>query len=276
MRLDAHQHFWQFDPVRDAWINEDMVAIKRDFMPADLKPVLVANNVDGCIAVQADQSEIETAFLLNMADENRWIKGVVGWVDLLRNDLSDRLNHYKANRHFKGVRHILQAEASGFMAQTDFIKGVAEVGRQELSYDILTNEKQLDEVIELIEKLPAMRLVIDHISKPDIKSQSFDHWAKSMKKISAFDHVYVKLSGMVTEADWKDWSLSDLEPYVHFCLEHFTASRLMFGSDWPVSLLAGSYNEVINVLSDSIAELSPSEQQQVMGATATEFYQLSE
>lgn len=275
MKLDAHQHFWKFDPVRDAWIGDDMHLLRRDFMPEDLKPELAKHQLDGCIAVQADQSEEETAFLLSLSEQHPWVKGVVGWLDLLNDKLPERIDYYKGFSDFKGVRHILQAEPDGFMTQDNFIKGVRCVGKSNLTYDILAKEGQLAEVLKLIKRLPEMRLVLDHIGKPDIKKQSFAHWATSMKSISEFDHVCVKLSGIATEADWNNWKSEDLKRYVDFCLENFGSSRLMYGSDWPVCLVAGSYDETLQSLIYCLQELSPDEQNQIMGKTAKDFYQIT-
>ncbi|GAA0892782.1 amidohydrolase family protein [Fulvivirga kasyanovii] len=274
MRIDAHQHFWQYHPVKEGWITDDMQVIRRDFMPADLKPLLDKHAFDGCVAVQADQSENETLFLLELAADNDWIKGVVGWLDLQEHDLNEQLAYFKANKHFKGVRHILQAEPKGFMTSNSFVEGVKSVGKHGLTYDILTNETQLDDVLELVRSLPAMPLVIDHISKPDIKKQSFDHWAKYMKILSEYDHVHVKLSGMATEADWQHWTEKDFTIYIDFCLQHFGPQRLMYGSDWPVCLVAGNYDHIISALQSSISSLSLEEQGWIMGKTATKFYNL--
>ena len=275
MRIDAHQHFWKFDPVRDTWIGEGMHIIRRDFMPAHLKTELDRNHIDGCVAVQADQSEEETEFLLSLSSQHSWVKGVVGWIDLLDDNLEERIDHYKTDTAFKGVRHILQAEPKGFMINQRFIIGVATIGKNDLSYDILTTEGQLDEASLFISKLPVMRLVLDHISKPDIKNQSFDHWATYMKKISGFDHVCVKLSGMATEANWATWQSEDFKVYIDFCLEHFGPSRLMFGSDWPVCLVAGSYDKILQSLLLCLEELSLDEQDQILGKTAKEFYKIT-
>lgn len=275
MRIDAHQHFWQYHPVKEAWITDEMQVIRTDFMPEDLKPLLDQNAITGCVAVQADQSESETTFLLGLATANDWIKGVVGWLDLQKDDLDERLNYFKKDNHFKGVRHILQAEPKGFMTSGSFIEGVKMVGKHGFTYDILTSEHQLDEALELVKRLPAMPLVIDHISKPDIKAQSFDHWAKYMKMLSEFDHVYVKLSGMATEADWHNWTKEDFAIYIDFCLEHFGPKRLMYGSDWPVCLVAGSYDRIIESLQSTISTLSAEEQGWIMGKTAAQFYNLT-
>ncbi len=275
MAIDSHQHFWKYDPERDRWITNEMYKIRRDFMPGDLKPVLDENNISGCVAVQADQSETETKFLLELANEYNWIKGVVGWVDLLADGVEQRLDYYMKYPMLKGMRHILQAEPDGFISNPRFIKGVSSLLKRNLTYDILTHEKQLIEVLSFINKLPKMNLVIDHISKPDIKNRSFKLWSAHMKEISTYDHVYVKLSGMVTEANWASWTTADIKPYVEFCLEYFSPARLMFGSDWPVSLVAGSYSQVVGVIKDSIQELSQADQDQIMGGTAIKFYNLN-
>lgn len=274
MKIDAHQHFWKYDPVRDAWITDEMSVIQRDFLPSDLSPLLKESGVEGCVAVQAGQSLIETDFLLDLAADSDIVKAVVGWVDLKSDNLTDVLDLYSDNPYFKGVRHILQAEPKGYMSSDDFVKGVSTLKSFDLSYDILSTESQLEEVLTLIQKLPEMRLVIDHISKPDIKGASFDHWAKYMKKIADHEHVSVKLSGLVTEADWGNWQANDFKQYIDFCLETFGSDRLMFGSDWPVCLLAGEYHQVYDLLKDALAPLSVSEQDLILGGVAKGFYKI--
>ena len=276
MRIDAHQHFWQYDPVKGGWITDEMQVIRQDFMPGDLKPLLDSHDIDGCVAVQADQSERENEFLLELTEQNTWIKGVVGWLDLKADDLTDRMEHYQQYDSFKGVRHILQAEPEGFMTDPKFIKGVAQIGASGMTYDILTTENQLEEAIDFVKALPEMPLVIDHISKPNIAQASYDHWAKHMLKLSEFQHVNVKISGMITEADWKEWRVKDIKPYVDFCLENFGPERLMYGSDWPVCLIAGEYDQVIYAIKACLAELSISEQEAIYGKTASLFYKLKE
>ena len=276
MRIDAHQHFWQYDPVKGAWITDEMQVIRQDFMPGDLKPLLDSHDIDGCVAVQADQSERENEFLLELTEQNTWIKGVVGWLDLKADDLTDRMEHYQQYDSFKGVRHILQAEPEGFMTDPKFIKGVAQIGASGMTYDILTTENQLEEAIDFVKALPEMPLVIDHISKPNIAQASYDHWAKHMLKLSEFQHVNVKISGMITEADWKEWRVKDIKPNVDFCLENFGPERLMYGSDWPVCLIAGEYDQVIYAIKACLAELSISEQEAIYGKTASLFYKLKE
>jgi L-fuconolactonase len=275
MRIDAHQHFWQYHPVRDAWITENIQVIRHDFMPTDLKPLLDKHQIDGCVAVQADQSESENHFLLDLAEQHAWIKGVVGWVDLSAYDAKEQLDALRKEEKFKGVRHILQGEPDGFMTSKAFIEGVTLLHEMDLTYDILTRENQLPEVIEFVTRLPEMRLVVDHISKPNIAQASFEDWSKYMKSLAAFEHVHIKLSGLSTEANWQNWQPDDLVPYVEFCLEHFGPKRLLFGSDWPVCLISGGYLRNVRALEACLGNLSIFEQADIFGLTAKSFYQLN-
>ncbi|MEM9678810.1 MAG: amidohydrolase family protein, partial [Bacteroidota bacterium] len=194
----------------------------------------------------------------------------------INNDnLQQRIDYYKQFPSFKGVRHILQAEQKGFMTSNKFINGLKSILKSNLTYDVLITEGQFEEVLRMIKRLPERRLIIDHIGKPDIKNKSFSDWSAYMKQISSFDHVYVKLSGMVTEADWYNWETEDIKPYIDFCLDNVGPSRLMFGSDWPVCLLAGSYDRITKSIERCLAELSLDEQNQVMGKTASQFYEIS-
>lgn len=274
MKIDAHQHFWKFDPVRDAWIDDSMEVIRRDFMPEDLEPVLKKTGFDGCISVQADQSEEETNFLLDLAEKYDFIKGVVGWVDLKAPNLNQRLEHFSQYDKLKGFRHILQGQPTGTMLDDSFIAGIETLQQTRFRYDILIFENQLHETVKFVERVPEMNFVIDHIAKPIIKESSFDDWAAHMKKLAGFPHVHVKLSGMVTEADWNHWKKNEFTPYLETCLELFGADRLMIGSDWPVCLLAGEYDEVIEIVEDFLDGLSAAEYDNIMGITAAKFYQL--
>ncbi len=275
MKIDAHQHFWKYDPVKGAWISDDMKIIRQDFLPIDLKSILDEHAIDGCVAVQADQSVAENDFLLGLAEQYPFIKGVVGWVDLKATDLGNQLDQYSEYDKLKGIRHVIQIEPDGFMMDPKFIEGVSQLNQYGLTYDILTVERQLEEAVKFVDSLPEMKLVIDHISKPNIAESSFDHWAKYMKEMSKRQNVYVKLSGMITEANWDSWDAGTLEPYVDFCLEQFGADRLMYGSDWPVCLVAGEYKEMRSALETCLTKLSTSEQNQIFGLTATDFYNLA-
>lgn len=274
MRIDAHQHFWNYDPVRDAWISAEMRELQRDFLPEDLKPLLRENKLDGCVAVQADQSVDETRFLLNLAVKHPFIKGVVGWVDLKSGNLKEILTDLKANALLKGFRHILQAEPSGYMTDPTFVRGVGTLADFGFAYDILVYHHQLQEVVRFVDKLPAMKLVIDHCAKPDILNGEFDQWASNMKKIAAYKHVHVKISGLVTEASWKHWKAADFQPYIDLILEEFGTNRILFGSDWPVCLLAASYDQVVMLAETLTISLSKNEQAKVFGGNAIDFYGL--
>jgi len=274
MKIDAHQHFWQFDPVRDSWIDDSMKILQNDFMPDDLKPLLEQTGFDGCVAVQADQSENETRFLLNLAGEFEFIKGVVGWVDLKASNLEQRLENFSQFSKLKGFRHIIQAEPDGFMVNPQFVEGVKKLHEFQFTYDILIFEHQLEECINFVKSLPEMPLVIDHLAKPDIKNRSFDEWAEQMKKLAEFPNVHVKLSGLVTETDWGNWTRKEFTPYMETCLDYFGAERLMIGSDWPVCLLGGSFDEVTGIVEEFARGLSQAEHDAIMGQTAINFYNL--
>ena len=274
MKIDSHHHFWKYHPVKDAWISEDMNILQRDFLPADFLPIIQNSGIDGVVMVQADQSEAETNFLLECARSNDVFKGVVGWIDIASDQLENKLEKYQSELLLKGFRHIVQAEPPGFLASKKFVNGVKCLAKRGYTYDLLINEKQLEEAYTFLKEVSETAVVIDHISKPDIKSQSKSNWEYYMRKIAELPHVYVKLSGMVTEADWSNWKTEDLRPYVDKCLEWFGPDRLMFGSDWPVCLLAGEYDEVKNALEDCLKELTSEEVNKIMGGTAIQFYQL--
>jgi L-fuconolactonase len=274
MRIDSHQHFWQFDPVRDAWIDASMREIARDFLPKHLKPLLHESQIDGCIAVQADQSETETEFLLDLAQRHSFVKGVVGWVDLCADDLSERLVFYSKNPFFKGVRHILQAEKEGYMVKESFVKGIGLLKDFNLTYDILIYPHQLEEAIELVKQNPDQPFVLDHLAKPYIKDKKIEKWAEYIKQLAAFKNVNCKLSGLLTEGDWNHWQASDFSDYLTVVMEAFGRDRLMFGSDWPVCLLAGSYQHVLRIVEDFIEGLSLADKNKIMGENAHNFYKL--
>jgi L-fuconolactonase len=275
MRIDSHQHFWKYQPVRDAWITDDMKVIQRDFLPADLWPLLQQNNVDGCVAVQADQSEAETDFLLSAAAENDWIKGIVGWVDLRAADLEERLEHYKKYPKLKGFRHVLQAEqADDFILDKGFCQGISMLSTYHFTYDILVYPKQLKYVAPFVRQFPDQAFVIDHLAKPDLKNGGNTDWEKDIKAAAAYPNVYCKVSGMVTEADWKNWQPDDFTQSLDIVTEAFGISRLLFGSDWPVCGVSASYQEVCNVAHRYFMQFSIEDQEKFWGKNAVEFYHL--
>jgi L-fuconolactonase len=273
MKIDAHQHFWKYDPLRDCWITDDMSVIKRDFLAEDLFGELRANGVDACIAVQADQSENETVFLLDLAERHRFIAGVVGWVDLCAGNVRDRLHHFSRFPKLCGFRHIVQAEPDDrFLLREDFSRGIACLKEFRFTYDILIYPKQLPAATELAEKFPEQRFVIDHLAKPLIRTREIAAWSKGMRAIAASPNVYGKLSGLITEADWRDWRADDFKPYLDVVFEAFGTDRLMFGSDWPVCLVAGTYQQVRELIIGYTGGLSAPEKEKIFGMNAAQFY----
>ena len=273
MTIDSHQHFWKYDPVRDAWINDEMKVLKRDFLPGDLKPILSKNGIDGCVAVQADQSETETDFLLQLADENDFIKGVVGWIDLRSPKLEERLTYYSRFKKLKGFRHIVQGEPKGFLTEPKFIAGVKKLRQFNFTYDLLIYHHQLEESLHFLGKIGDVKVVIDHLAKPSIKTKEKTQWELNMAAAASFN-VYCKISGMVTEADWHQWKESDFTPYLDELFEAFGPDRLMYGSDWPVCLLAAGYDQQLAIVQHYISRLSDQEKKLVMGKNAETFYNL--
>jgi L-fuconolactonase len=273
MRIDSHQHFWIYNRERDSWITDAMQIIQRNFLPADLKPVLQQNRIDGCVAVQADQSETETQFLIDQAKQFDFIKGVVGWVDLKADDLESRLEFFQSTPVIKGFRHVIQGEGAGFMLQPKFIQGVKALGKYNFTYDILIKEPQLEEALEFVKQVPHQKLVIDHIAKPKVGSD-LTYWRKYISSIAQRKNVYCKLSGMVTEADWNAWQADDFKPYLDTIFDVFGSNRVMYGSDWPVCLVAAGYEQQLQVVTHYIQAFTESEKQAIMGANAIRFYNL--
>ncbi|MFH6962689.1 amidohydrolase family protein [Flavobacterium plurextorum] len=275
-RIDSHQHFWKFDPVRDSWIDESMSEIQRDFLPEDLLPLLTENKFSGCVAVQANQSESETNFLVDLASKNDFIKGIVGWVDLRDENISERLRHFSSNKTIKGFRHVVQGEADDFMFRADFRNGISALEEFDFTYDILIFHRQLPAAISLVKDFPNQKFVIDHIAKPDIKSGSIDSWKKGIEEISKYDNVWCKISGMVTEADWENWTPEDLNPSLDVIFENFSTDKILYGSDWPVLNIASDYNEVVKTLEDYISKFSIEDQNKIWYENAVSFYNLKE
>ena len=275
MNIDAHQHFWKYEPAKHAWIDDSMSVIRQDFMPVDLKKVYDEHGIDGCVAVQADQTLEETNFLLRLSGKYEFIKGVIGWVDLRDDNISKVLEEYSQHEKVKGFRHIVQGETDhNFLLRPTFLNGIASLEKFGYTYDILVFPHQLGAVLEFVKRFPNQKFVIDHIAKPYIKDGYYDGWAVLMKEIAKQENVYCKLSGMITEADYKLWRPEQITPYMDLVLDAFGANRLLFGSDWPVCLVAGGYAEVKQLVTDFISELSLIEQAQIMGTNAIQFYNL--
>lgn len=275
MKLDTHQHFWHYDPVRDSWIDDSMTVLKADFLPVDFKNEIVCCAIDGCVAVQADQSEEETRFLLKLAGENPIIKGVVGWVDLKADNVAERLAHFSENPLFKGVRHIVQAESDdAFMLQPDFKRGISALSQFDLTYDILIRSDQLAMATKLVRCFPDQPFVLDHIAKPLIKDQVMSPWKDQISELAGEPNVHCKVSGLVTEADWHAWRPEDIYPYLDVVFEAFGTDRLMFGSDWPVCQLAGGYEIVHELLESYLEGFSDGDKNKIWGQNALKFYKL--
>ncbi|QEC69382.1 amidohydrolase family protein [Panacibacter ginsenosidivorans] len=274
-RIDAHQHFWLFDKDRHAWINDAMHVIQKDFMPADLQPILQQNNIDGCVLVQVDQTEEENIFQLNNAVQFDFIKGVVGWVDLQADNIEERLRYYQQFNKMKGFRHILQGEEDrALMVKPAFKHGISLLNKYNYAYDILIFPDQLKYAYELVKAFPDQRFVIDHIAKPYIKDKKIDEWKKDISLFNNCANVYCKISGMVTEADWKQWKKEDFAPYLDAVVETFDTDRIMFGSDWPVCLVAASYEKMLGLVQNYFAFFSKDEQDAFFGGNAIQFYNL--
>lgn len=275
MKIDAHQHFWNYNAVTHDWIGDDMASIRRDFLPADLAPVLQENGIDGCIAVQADQTEAETAFLLQLADAHSFIKGVVGWIDLQAPEISDKLQQWCAHPKFKGVRHVLQGEQQrDLMLKPAFLHGISQLATLGITYDILIFPDQLQFIPEFVSKFPDLNFVIDHIAKPDIKGGQIGDWKRGMELVALYENVSCKISGMVTEADLQLWKPADFTPYLDVVVDVFGMNRTMYGSDWPVCLAAGNYTRVLDVVKSYFSAFSVHEQDLFFGQNASRFYGL--
>lgn len=273
--IDAHQHFWQYDAAKHNWITDEMAVIRRDFLPQDLHPLLQQNGIAGCIAVQADQTENETEFLLQLAEKNDFIKGIVGWVDLLSGQVEDRLQYYQQFPKIKGFRHVLQGELPGFMLQPAFLEGIKSLGRFNYTYDILIFPQHLEAALKLVKLFPDQSFVIDHIAKPFIKKGWIDEWSKGITAIARCPNVLCKISGMVTEADLNQWKKEDFTPYLDVITEAFGINRVMFGSDWPVCQVAASYGEMLTIVKEYFSSYTLEEQKLFFGANARKFYKIA-
>lgn len=275
MIIDSHQHFWHYDSVKHSWIDDEMAAIRRDFTPSDLAAVFKENGIDGCVAVQADQTETETAFLIDLAHTHDFIKGIVGWVDLRNAAIERVLEQYSTEKKIKGFRHVVQGEADhNFVLRPAFLHGISALEKFDFTYDILIFPHQLGAALEFVRRFPNQKFVIDHLAKPYIKDGFFDGWASQMKAIAKHENVFCKISGMITEADYNAWNKAQLKPYIDLVFDAFGTNRLMYGSDWPVCLVAGSYKQVKDIVLDYIADLSSEEQKNIMGHNAVQFYNL--
>lgn len=274
-KIDAHQHFWKYTPEEYEWIDESMAAIRRDFLPEDLQTEIRQTGIDGVVAVQARQTLEETRWLLDLVSQYDFIRGVVGWVPLTSPDLRSVLDNLSRDRKLKAVRHVLQGEADDrYMLREDFGRGIELLKEFKLTYDILVFERHLPHATKFVRSHPEQMFVLDHIAKPRIGDGILSPWRENICSLAKYPNVYCKLSGMVTEADYQAWKEDDLKPYFDVVLDAFGPERVLFGSDWPVCLVAASYQTWWAVVSNQISELSDSEQSAILGATATRVYHL--
>jgi L-fuconolactonase len=274
-RIDAHQHFWHYDAAEYDWIDETMAALRRDFLPRDLKPLLESAGFDGCVAVQARQTLEETRWLLELADENEFVQGVVGWVDLRSAQLPQQLREFTRNKKLVGVRHIVQAEPDDeFMLRADFQRGIAQLAEFGLAYDVLVYPRQLPAAARLVQQFPQQRFVLDHIAKPLIAQSALDPWQTHVRALAQSPNVWCKVSGMVTEARWAEWRPEDFRPYLDVVFEAFTPARIMIGSDWPVCTVAADYRTTMGIVIDYIAQLPQEQQNAILGGNCAAFYKL--
>lgn len=274
-RIDAHQHFWQYDPVEYGWINDAMASLRRDFLPSDLKPLLDEWGFGGCVAVQARQTLDETRWLLDLASQNAFIRGVVGWVDLRSAQLGEQLREFTLNPKLVGVRHVVQDEPDdAFMLRADFRGGIAQLADFNLAYDILIYPRQLKAALKLAAEFPQQRFVLDHIAKPLIAQGALEPWNTEIRALGQLSNVWCKVSGMVTEARWKEWRPLDFHPYLDVVFEAFGPGRIMIGSDWPVCTVAAGYGSTMRIVTDYIAQFSREQQDAVLGENCAEFYRL--
>jgi L-fuconolactonase len=275
MRIDSHQHFWSYSSEEYPWIQPDW-QIKRDFLPADLEPLLEAAGFNGTIAVQARQTVDESRWLLQLADESPVIKGVVGWVDLRSAEVESQLEELSQHPKFVGVRHVVQDEPDeNFMLRDEFQNGIGKLKPFGLTYDILIFPKQLPAAIKLVEEFPEQAFVLDHIAKPLIRNGVIEPWREQIQELASHRNCWCKVSGMVTEADWNDWKPEDFKPYLDVVFGAFGADRLMFGSDWPVCLLACEYERVCRLINEHVRNHLPADQAMFFGGNAARFYCVS-
>lgn len=274
MRIDAHQHFWRYTPAEYGWIDEPMRAIRRDFLPADLAPLLAAHRVDGTVAVEARMDLREVRWLLELARAHSFIRGVVGWVPLTDPALGGILDTLIADPCFKGARHVVQGQPPGFLDDPAFNAGVRELTARRLTYDILIFAHQLEEAIRFVDRHPNQAFILDHIAKPVVSGPPPAAWARALGELARRPNVACKFSGVVTEVPGWTWTPDLLQPYFESALAAFGADRLMFGSDWPVCLVASDYARWFAFVDSATAALSAPERERILGGTATAVYRL--
>lgn len=275
MRLDAHQHFWRYEPDAYPWIDAGMGVLKRDFLPDDLRPHLAHHDLDGCLAVQARGCLDETRELLALAAEAPFVRGVVGWVDLRAPDVGDVLDELAADPRLVGVRHIAQDEPDPrWLLRDDVLAGLDALAERDLVYDVLLFPHQLATAVELAARLPQLRCVLDHLGKPPLRTGGLDAWERDLRALAEHPQVCAKVSGLVTEADPARVDAATLSPAIEIALDAFGPTRLLLGSDWPVCLLAASYDDVCVWQDAALLSLDPSERAALRGDNAARVYRI--
>lgn len=275
MRIDSHQHFWRYNPVDYGWMSDQMSGLKRDRLPEDLKPLLAQAALEGTVAVQARQTVSETEWLLELSDHHALIQGVVGWLDLCSPHLQDQLEKYAGHPKLKGLRHLVQDEPDDqFMLRPEFLNGLGLLAHFNLTYDLLLSPRHLPAAIEVVQRYPRQRFVLDHIAKPLIREHILEPWQTHLRTLARFDNVYCKISGMVTETAWQQWQVADFKPYLDVVFDCFGVDRLMFGSDWPVCTLSADYAQVVSIIQDYLLGWPAEAQDKIFGRNAAEFYRI--
>jgi len=273
--IDAHQHFWHYSAAEYGWIDDSMAVLRRDFLPEELRGEMARTAVDACVAVQARQSLAETRWLLSLADAHAHIAGVVGWFDLQSPDVRVDLDHLAAHPKLVGVRHIVQSEADDrFLMRPAFLRGVGQLEAFGLAYDLLIYPRHLACAVEFVSQFERQRFVLDHLAKPNIRGGERETWARDLRRLAACPHVYAKLSGLVTEADWTRWTADQIRPYLDVAFECFGADRLMIGSDWPVCTVAAGYAHTLDVVREYLSTLPSADRVAVLGGNAQRFWKL--
>lgn len=276
MRIDSHQHFWIYDAIRDSWITEEKSLLQRDFLPNDLAPLLRENNIDGVVAVQADQSQQETQFLVDLSTVYAMIKAVVGWVDLSSDEIEKHLESFARYSIIKGFRHIVEGEEDGdFLMREDIQRGIRALTKFGYTYDLLIRPIHYQSTLACIEANPDQQFILDHMAKPAISTSEFEEWASFIMAISVYPNVACKISGLAAEADWQHWQLADFAPYIDHVISHFGKDRVLFGSDWPVCLVAASYEENLNIVSSRLSSFTEDEKKAFWGENARRIYNIT-
>ncbi len=275
MIIDSHHHYWQYNPVEYDWIDDSMKVIRTDFLPEKLEQTIREAGIDGVISVHARQSVEETDWLIGMAHQNKFMKGVVGWLPLIQDDIETYLEKYSGENILKGLRHVVQGETDPeFILRNDFNRGISLLKKYSLVYDILIFEQQLPNTIRFVDQHPDQIFVLDHIAKPLIRKNELSPWKENIQELAKRENVSCKISGMVTEADFTSWTPEQLQPYFEIVLEAFGPDRLLFGSDWPVCLVATSYKNWADLVRKTISTFSETEQAKIMGENAVRIYDL--